>query len=272
MTYRTLMVERHGGAEWVTLNRPERRNAVDELMREELHQYLDRVAEDTEIRVLVLRGAGQGFCSGLDLKANLELDHPASPELAHRRLAWQRRWSQLAVKLRRAPQPIVALVNGHAAGLGFSLALAADIRIASESAIFSAAFITLGFSGGDCGSSYHLPRIVGSSVARELLMTGRHCSAERALRIGLVSDVVPEAELMRAGQSMVDDLLATGSNGLRLTKDLINAAESGLGLEDQIAIEDRNQMYCLAAGDPVERIRAFAQKRRGSTTTKEPGR
>lgn len=102
-------------------------------------------------------------------------------------------------------------------------------------------------------------------------MTGRRCPADRALRIGLVSAVVPEAELTRAGQAMVDDLLATGSNGLRLTKDLINAAESGLGLEDQIAIEDRNQMYCLEAGDPIERIRAFAQKRRGITTPQEPG-
>lgn len=262
MTFDTLIIERRGAAEWVTLSRPDRLNAVDPVMREELHRYLDRVAEDTTVRVVVLRGAGRGFCSGLDLGAELDLDRPPTPELAHQRLAWQRRWSQLTVKLRRMPQVVVALVNGHAAGLGFSLALAADIRIAADTAVFSAAFITIGFSGGDCGSSYHLPRIVGSSVARELLMTGRRCAADRALRIGLVSEVVTPAELERAGETLVADLLATGPTGLRLTKDLLNVSEAGAGLEAVVAIEDRNQMYCLQGGDPAEGIRAFAEKRR----------
>lgn len=262
MPFQTIQIERRGAAEWVTLNRPERLNAVDKTMREELHRYLDQVAEDTAVRVVVLRGAGRAFCSGLDLGPDLNVEQAPSSEQAHRQLAWQRRWSQLTIKLRRMPQVVVALVNGHAAGLGFSLALAADIRIAADTAVFSAAFITIGFSGGDCGSSYHLPRVVGSSVARELLMTGRRCGADRALRVGLVSEVVPVSDLDRAGEAMVADLLATGPTGLRVTKDLVNASEAGAGLEDIIAMEDRNQMYCLQSGDPAEGIRAFAEKRR----------
>jgi enoyl-CoA hydratase/carnithine racemase len=258
--YRTLEVEPRGPAEWLTLARPERLNAVDSVMREELHHYLDGVSERDKVRVIVLRGAGRGFCAGLDLREETaDLDAMAAD--AHRLLGWQRRYSQLVIKLRRTPQPVVALVNGPAAGLGFSLALAADLRIAVPTAVFAGSFITVGFSGGDCGSSYHLPRIVGSAAARELLLTGRPCSAARALALGLVSDVVEEAELERAGQSLVDALLATGPTGLRLTKDLLNASETGLGLEEMIAIEDRTQMYCLLGGDPAEGIRAFREKR-----------
>ena len=171
-----------------------------------LHGYLDAVERRDDVRVVVLRGAGRGFCAGLDLK-----DRPAASEApgqgaGYKMLTDQRRWSQLVVKLRRIPQPVVALVHGSAAGLGMSLALAADIRIAGESARFNAAFIRIGFGGGDCGSSYLLPRLVGSSVARELLMTGRFCDAERSLRIGLVSEVVPDDELTAAGEALVADL------------------------------------------------------------------
>ena len=250
-----LVIERRGAAEWLTLNRPDRLNAVDAGMLGELHRYLDALPDRDDVRVVVLRGAGRAFCSGLDLQEELGGGAGSPPDAAHL-LTWQRGFSQVAVKLRRIPQPVVALVAGPAVGLGFSLALAADIRIAADSAVFSAAFIKVGFSGGDCGSSYHLPRIVGSSVAREILMTGRPCDAARAFRIGLVSAVVADPDLERAGQAMVDDLLAASPTGLRLTKDLLNASEAGMSLEDVVAIEDRNQMYCLLTGDPAERIKA----------------
>lgn len=259
-TYQTLTAERRGAAEWLTLARPDRLNAVDAAMREELHDYLDRLASREDIRVLVIGGAGRGFCAGLDLRDEVATT-PVEPAQAHQLLFWQQRFSQLVVKLRRIPQVVVALVNGPAAGLGFSLALAADIRIATTSAVFSAAFIKVGFSGGDCGSSFHLPRIVGGAAARELLLTGRPCPADRALRLGLVSEVVAADELETAGRKLVDDLLATSPTGLRLTKDLLNVSESGAGLEAVIAMEDRNQMYCLLGGDPVEGIRAFQEKR-----------
>ncbi|MFN3218198.1 MAG: enoyl-CoA hydratase/isomerase family protein [Acidimicrobiales bacterium] len=256
-----LLVEHRDGVDWLTLNSPDRLNAVSRAMREALHDYLDAVERRDDVRVIVLRGAGRGFCAGLDLK-----DRPAASEApvqgaGYKMLSDQRRWSQLVVKLRRIPQPVVALVHGSAAGLGMSLALAADIRIAGESARFNAAFIRIGFGGGDCGSSYLLPRLVGSSVARELLMTGRFCDAERALRVGLVSEVVADDELTAAGEALVADLLYTAPTGLRLTKDLLNASESGMSLEEVVAMEDRNQSYCSLTGDPAEGMRAFLEKR-----------
>lgn len=270
-----LLVEHRDGVDVVTLNSPDRLNAVSKAMLADLHAYLDALPDRDDVRVVVLRGAGRGFCAGLDLK-----DRPAAADTrdsgeseaadgksraaarsGYSMLSDQRRYSQLTVKLRRVPQVIVALVHGSASGLGMSLALAADIRIAGESARFNAAFIRIGFGGGDCGSSYLLPRLVGSSVARELLMTGRFCDADRALRIGLVSEVVPDAELDAAGDRLLADLLSTAPTGLRLTKDLLNASEAGMSLEEVIAMEDRNQTYCSLTGDPAEGMRAFLEKR-----------
>jgi enoyl-CoA hydratase/carnithine racemase len=256
-----LLVEHRDGVDWLTLNSPDRLNAVSRAMREALHDYLDAVERRDDVRVIVLRGAGRGFCAGLDLKDRPAASEPPAQGAGYKMLTDQRRWSQLVVKLRRIPQPVVALVHGSAAGLGMSLALAADIRIAGESARFNAAFIRIGFGGGDCGSSYLLPRLVGSSVARELLMTGRFCDAERALRVGLVSEVVPDQELTTAGEALVADLLYTAPTGLRLTKDLLNASESGMSLEEVVAMEDRNQSYCSLTGDPAEGMRAFLEKR-----------
>ena len=205
--------------------------------------------------------AGRAFSAGLDLNDQTAIDEAGAAPDGYAMLSDQRSYSQLTVKMRRIPQPFVALVRGPAVGLGFSLALASDIRIASESARFNAAFIKIGFSGGDCGSSYLLPRLVGSSVARGLLMSGRFCDAARALRIGLVSEVVADDALDAAGEAMVRDLLAAGPTGLRLTKDLLNASESGMGLEEMIAMEDRSQMYCSLSGEPLEGLRAFREKR-----------
>jgi enoyl-CoA hydratase len=265
--YETLSIDTRDGAEWLTLDNPKRLNAVSRAMRNDLNAYLDALPDRNDVRVVVMRGAGRAFCAGLDLKDSSEFGDTGGPRSGYRTLTSQRRYSQLTVKLRRVPQPVVALVRGAATGLGFSLAMAADIRIAAESAMFNAAFIKVGFGGGDCGSSYLLPRLVGSSIARELLMTGRFCDAERALRIGLVSDVVPDDELEGAGEALVADLLATAPTGLRLTKDLLNASESGMSLEEVIAMEDRNQSLCPLSGDPAEGIAAFLEKRAPSYTT-----
>ena len=259
--YETIHVEHEKGADWLTLARPDRLNTVDKRMLAELHSYLDEVRERDEVRVVVLRAEGRAFCAGLDLDDQTAIDETGARPDGYAMLTDQGRYSQLTIKIRRAPQPFVALVSGPAVGLGFSLAMAADIRIVSESARFNAAFIKIGFSGGDCGSAYLLPRLVGSSVARELLMTGRFCSAERAVQIGLASECVAEDQLESAGRRLADDLLATGPTGLRMTKDLLNASESGMSLEEVIAMEDRSQMYCALTGEPLEGIRAFKEKR-----------
>lgn len=259
--YETLQVEHQGGADWLTLNRPDALNTFNKKMLVEMNDYLDRLPSRDECRVVVLRGAGRGFCAGLDLNDQTAIDESGAKPNGYHMLTDQREYSQMTVKIRRVPQPFVALVHGVAVGLGLSLSAAADIRIAAESAKFNAAFIKIGFSGGDCGSSYLLPRLIGSSVARELLMTGRFCLADRALAIGLVSEVVPDEELEAAGQRLVDELLYTGPTGLRLTKDLLNASESGMSLEEVIAMEDRSQMYCSLTGEPLEGMRAFKEKR-----------
>jgi len=173
----------------------------------------------------------------------------------------QRTLSRIIVAMRRCPQPIVALLHGAAAGGGFSLALASDIRIAGPGARFNAAFIRLGLSGCDMGVSYFLPRVIGASNAAMMLMTGRFLDADRALATGLVSEVVPDETLEAAAQGYVQDLLHASPIGLRLTKDALNFAIDAPSLEAAIALEDRNQVLTLESGEVTEGLKAFVEKR-----------
>ena len=256
-SYTSITVERRGAADWVTLNRPDRLNALDHAMVEDLLGYFSSAVEDTACRVIVLRGAGRAFCAGVDIKETTIARHKDAVE----GLTEQRRFSEIIRRMRRCPQPVIALVHGPATGGGFSIALAADVRIAGETTRMNAAFIRIGFSGSDMGSSYFLPRLVGLSVASELLLTGRFVDAERALRIGLVSEVVADARLEAAGQALVDDMLATSPLGLRVTKEALNANVNA-SLDDAIALEDRNQILCAMGDDVREGLQAFIEKRR----------
>src|SRR5215813_2946840 len=162
-SYTAITVERRGDADWVTLNRPERLNALDQAMVDDLLEYFGSAGEDPACRVIVLRGAGRAFCAGVDIKETAI----ARIEDAVVGLMEQRRFSDIIRRMRHCPQPVIALVHGAACGGGFSIALAADVRIAGESARMNAAFIRIGFSGSDMGSSYFLPRLVGESIASE---------------------------------------------------------------------------------------------------------
>src|SRR5205823_5417548 len=173
----------------------------------------------------------------------------------------QRRISELVLMMRRAPQPIIACVQGAASGGGFALALGADVRIAGESARMNAAFIRIGLSACDIGVSYFLPRMVGSSVAAELMLTGRFLRAERALALGLVSAVVPPEQLEAEGEALVAEMLLTTPLGLRLTKECLNHSIDAGGLEAAIAMEDRNQILCAQGEDFREGVTAFLEKR-----------
>lgn len=255
-SYTAITVERLGAADWVTLNRPDRLNALDRAMVDDLLHYFGSVGEDPACRAIVLRGAGRAFCAGVDIKETTIAGH----EDAVAALTEQRRFSDIIRRMRRCPQPVIALVHGAASGGGFSIALAADVRIAGESARMNAAFIRIGFSGSDMGSSYFLPRLVGRSIASELLLTGRFVDAARALRIGLVSEVTPDARLEAAGQALVDDMLATSPLGLRLTKEALDA-NLNASLDEAIALEDRNQILCAMSGDVREGLQAFLEKR-----------
>ncbi len=195
MTSGTLVVDRpRAGIVVATLNRPDRLNALTFSMFGELEQLAAAIGADDGARVLVLSGAGRGFCAGLDLD-----DAATLPDMtAARFLHDQEGWSRAITSFRRLPKPVIAAVNGPAAGAGFSLALAADIRLASPAARFNAAFIKIGLTGGDCGSSWMLPRIVGLGHAYEILLTGRLIDADEAARIGLVNRVVPAPDLLTA--------------------------------------------------------------------------
>lgn len=256
--YDHLIVDHRGAADWVTLNRPERLNALSPALLAELNDYFTGLERDHAVRVVVLRGAGRAFCAGLDLKAAGADAAPGTDAMLRR----QREFSGLVMHMRRCPQPIVGLLHGHAAGGGFSIALGCDVRIAAQGTKMNCAFIRIGLSGCEMGASYHLPRLVGTSVAAELLYTGRFIDAERALRVGLVSEVVPPEQLEAAGQTLVDDMLATAPLGLRLTKECFWAAVDGNDLASVVAMEDRNQVLAVANGDLAEGVAAFRDKRK----------
>ncbi|HTY54901.1 MAG TPA: enoyl-CoA hydratase-related protein [Candidatus Binataceae bacterium] len=261
MAYETLDVKREGQVAWLTLNRPHVLNALNSVMIEELRDFFGGLPSDSDTRVVVMRGAGRAFCAGLDLREQGE-SGPAGFFNADRGVPAQRHVSEIPAMMRRAPQPIIGAIHGPACGGGFSLTLATDVRIAGESARMNAAYIRIGLTGTDMGSSYFLPRLVGMSVASELLLTGRFIDAKRALAVGLVSEVVPDSELEAAARKLADDMLYTSPLGLRLTKEGLSVNADAGSLEAAMAVEDRNQLLCTSSPDFKEGIRAFQEKRR----------
>jgi enoyl-CoA hydratase len=259
-----LLVEKEGPLDWVTLNRPESLNALDTDLVTRLRDYFRSLASDTSVRVVVLRAMGRAFCAGYDIKEHGQMLAEGSEQVsAVARLQVQRRISEIALLMRRCPQPIIALVNGAACGGGFSLALAADIRIAAPAARMNAAAIRIGLSACDVGISYLLPRLIGGSIAAELLMTGRFIDAERALRVGLVSEVVPADKLAATGRLYAQEMLAASPAGLMLTKDCLNTNLDAGSLENALAVEDRNQVICAMAGDNTRAVHEFLARRPG---------
>lgn len=243
----------------VELNRPDRLNALDDHMIDELRTLFQNLCWKPDIRVVVLSGAGRAFCAGLDLKR--ERDKRPDERTAVEILTIQRRISEIVIAMRRCPQPIIALVDGPASGGGFALALASDVRLGSPRTRLNAAFIKLGLSACDIGVSYFLPRMVGASVAAQYMLTGAFIEAARALELNLLYKIVEPDEIGAEGLALATQMLQATPLGLRLTKDALNHAIDANGLEAAIAIEDRNQTLC--AGDPnfSEGLRAFLEKR-----------
>jgi len=258
-----LLIEHDDGVDRVTLNRPDSLNALDPALIDALNAYFQGLQRNRDTRVVVLKGAGKNFCAGLDLKAAMarrsgQRELPGVTES----LDSQRRIADIVMLMRRCPQPILSLVQGAAAGGGFALALASDIRIATRSARMNCAFIKLGLGGCDIGTSYFLPRLVGVSVASELILTGRFIGAERALAVGLVSEVVDEDKLDAAAEPYVDAMMTASPVGLRLSKECLNMSVDAGSLEAVIAMEDRNQILCSRSEEFSEGIRAFLEKRK----------
>src|SRR4051812_19559554 len=207
------------GVVLVTLNRPETLNAMSNELVDELHATLGELADDNTCRAVILTGAGRGFCSGHDLDAFDELA-PGTASVQDV-LALQEHWASLVKRMASMPQPVIAAVNGPAAGGGLALALAADTRVCSESARFNAAFVRLGISGCDMGVSYLLPRIVGPTVAFEMMLTGRLIDAPEAVRVGLVLDVVPDGSVVAAATEIASRIVANAPLAVRMTKQVM---------------------------------------------------
>jgi enoyl-CoA hydratase/carnithine racemase len=261
-----LELRQDGEVIWATMNRPERLNALSREMVKALRDFFVDLYWRRDVRVVVLTGAGTAFCAGLDLK---ERGDPQAPRGVGAGLTRQREISEIVIAMRRCPQPIIACVDGAAAGGGFALALASDVRIATPRARMNAAFIRIGLSACDIGVSYFLPRMVGSSVAAEYMLTGRFIDAERAYQLGLVSRIVERERLAAEAQGFVDDMLHATPLGLRLTKEALNHAIDAQGLEAAIAMEDRNQILASSDGDFQEGVQAFLEKRKPQYARRE---
>lgn len=253
--YKTLSVRAADAVHHLTLNRPEQLNAIDMAMAGELIDYFGALQFEEAVRVVVLRGAGRHFCAGLDLKL---LDgKKLGPNES---LKMQRRFVEFIRRMRRCPQPIVGLVHGAASGGGLALALACDVRYAAQDARFNVAMAKVGLSGCDMGISYFLPRSVGASNAAEMMMGGKFVDAQKALRIGLVSEIAPREQLDALAEALLNEMLRMSPLGLKLTKEGLNASQDAASLEAVLALEDRGQVMCIGPYFQ-EGANAFREKR-----------
>jgi enoyl-CoA hydratase/carnithine racemase len=237
-----LNVERlEGGLERVTLNRPNRLNAMNHPMAEALLAHFESRRRDKDVRVIVIRGAGRAFSSGADLKAAGQPDALRDGPEGD----WVLR--DLMKAMRGCPQPLIGLVRGPAAGGGMALALACDVIVAGESAAFHSAFINIGLSGAELGASWRLQRTIGVSRAREMLLTGRPLNAADALRLGLVSATVPDEALDDYGLALAADMLKAAPDALRLSKRSFDATLEAISIDAAMEIEERAQMLMIAS-------------------------
>jgi enoyl-CoA hydratase len=232
----------------LTLNRPDRLNAMDAGLVAGLHDALDEVAADAACRVVVLTGAGRGFCSGLDLKGFGTPPEPGQHPRARVGMGGQEFIARLTHQLHELPQVVVAAVNGPAFGGGLALACAADLRVAGHGARFCSAFIRTGLTGTDIGISYLLPRIIGAGRAFDLIVTGREIDATEADRIGLVTRLVPDAELLDEARSVAAAIARYTTTALVFTKEAFWHNVDASSLAAAIALENRNQL--LASRTP----------------------
>jgi enoyl-CoA hydratase len=248
----------------LTLNRPDELNAMTAELCEALHAAVAEIAADRSCRAVITTGAGRGFCAGLDLRGYGAAPGNDGSDAARDRLANQQHMSRLVLALRGMPQPVIAAINGPAAGFGLALALGCDIRLASEAAVFRVAFVNIGVSNCDMGTSWLLPRLIGASRAHELMLTGRRFDAEEALRIGLVADVVAGERLLDVALERATQIAALAPWGVRLTKQGMWAALEIPSEQAAVEYEDRQQIMATFGQAPPEAIAAFLEKRPSS--------
>src|SRR5438552_7671134 len=245
------------GIATITLNRPERLNAITFEVYRELTDLFATLREEKEVRVVVITGAGRAFCSGGDVRDIIgELQGRDAEGL----LEFTRLTCELIHNLRALPKPIIASINGTTAGAGACIALASDIRIASEEAKIAFLFVKVGLAGTDMAASYLLPRVVGLSKATELLLTGDFISAPEAERIGLYNRVVPTNQLAKVTKEFAERLASGPSFALAKTKEMLNR-ELDMDLEAALECEAQAQAICMTHHDYREAYEAFVEKR-----------
>ena len=258
--------ERRDGLAVVTLSRPDRLNAVTPAMVEELIAILDRLATDTATRVVVLTGAGRAFTAGMDIRGAgvgaRPADEDAEPEgkvaRIYRSLA---RSGEIIMRLREIPQPVIAALHGPVAGMGMSVALACDLRVADPTTRFVAPFLKLGFSAGDLGLSWLLPRLIGASRTAEIFYRARPVAAQEAYELGLIAELAEEGADLDAALALAAELLARSPFGLRHTKELLNLSLDASGLRGHLALENRTQTMAFLTEDLAEGMAATLEKR-----------
>lgn len=249
----------------VRLNRPERLNALRPETVRTLRRTLEALGTDNRLRVIVLTGAGRGFCAGLDLKSSF-VGEGEGGDGVMAYYAAQELFAGMVQRIRALDKVVIAAVNGVAVGAGFALTLGADIRLAARSASFHVGAVRIGLTAGECGISYHLPRLIGASRAFEVMLTGRPIPAEEALRIGLVSDVVEDAGLEDAGLldralELAADVLRNSPYATAQTKRVMWANLDAGSLDAALELENRAQVLALMTEDFAEATRAFSEKR-----------
>jgi enoyl-CoA hydratase/carnithine racemase len=249
------------GVRVITLDRPHRLNAMSGELISDLHRAIGDAAAEEECRVVVITGAGRGFCAGLDLKDPPSHRRGTTNVSPQARMHIQQAIAALVPKLRNLRQPVIAAVNGPASGGGLALALACDIRIAAASATFNAAFVRIGLSGCDIGVSWLLPRLIGAGRSHELLLTGRLVDAAEADRIGLVNRVVPDGAVLDAALATAAEITANSPMGVWMTKEVAWSQLEVGSLQAGIDLENRTQIMTTFTRDHHEQVTAFLEKR-----------
>ena len=249
------------GIDLVTLDRPSSLNSMNNELIGELHDTLDAIKRDRACRVVILTGAGRGFCAGLDLRGFGDPPDVGDVGRVPAGMTTQQHIADLVPKLRSLRQPVIAAVNGPAAGGGLALALAADVRVAAESARFNVAFVRIGLSGCDIGVSWLLPRLIGASRAFEMLLTGRIVDAEEADRIGLLLKVVPDGMVVDAALETALLIRRNSPVGVWFTKEVMWSNLEIPSLQAGIDLENRNQILASQTDDMREAMAAFLEKR-----------
>ena len=247
---------KHDGIATLVMNRPDRLNALNNELAGALNDALARVALDESVRVVILTGAGRAFCAGGDLGHMRKGRESGDAKQLEPLL---RSGMQMVLKMRTMPQPVIAAINGAAAGAGMNIALAADFRIAAEEATFGQNFAKVGLFP-DYGGTFFLPQLVGPSIAAELFYTGDMIDAQVALRLGLVNRVVPAAQLDAEVKALAEKIAAGPPLAIRAAKQVLFGS-GRQALEEALENEVQQQMKCFPSDDCAEGIRAFFEKR-----------